>query len=75
LRHAQLRQALDVVEATLLFAPDQVSLWREAGMMHLRQGNVAAAIAALDQFVARAPNSPLRHRTSVLVQDLRRRLT
>jgi regulator of sirC expression with transglutaminase-like and TPR domain len=75
LRHGQLRRALDAVEAALLFAPDQAGLWREAGMMHLRQGSLSAAVAALDQFIARAPNSPLRHRTSVLVQDLRRRLT
>jgi regulator of sirC expression with transglutaminase-like and TPR domain len=74
LRHAQLARAVAAVEAALLFAPDQAPLWREAGMMHLRQGNLPAAIAALEQFVARAPNSQVRHRTCVLLQDLRRRL-
>ena len=44
---------------------------REAGLMHLRQGNLKASVAALEQFVARSPNSPARHRTSVLLQDLR----
>lgn len=71
LRHAELRKALQAVDSMLLFAPDQFGLWREAGLMHLRQGNLKESIAALEQFVARAPNSPARHRTSVLLQDLR----
>lgn len=75
LRHAELGPALQTVETMLLFAPDQIALWREAGLMHLRQGNLRAAIAALEQFVTRAPNSAARHRTSVLLQDLRTRLT
>lgn len=75
LRHAELRRALDTVEAMLLFAPDQLGLWREAGLMYLRQGNLRSSIAALEQFVARSPNSPARHRTSVLLQDLRSKLT
>jgi regulator of sirC expression with transglutaminase-like and TPR domain len=75
LRHAELGPALRTVEAMLLFAPDQVNLWREVGLMHLRQGNLRAAIGGLEQFVTRAPNSPARHRTSVLLQDLRARLS
>jgi regulator of sirC expression with transglutaminase-like and TPR domain len=75
LRHAELRRALETVEAMLLFAPDQIGLWREAGLMHLRQGNIRASITALEQFVARSPNSPARHRTCVLIQDLRQRLS
>jgi regulator of sirC expression with transglutaminase-like and TPR domain len=75
LRHAQLGPALRTVEMMLLFAPDQIALWREAGLMHLRQGNMRAAISALEQFVTRAPNSTTRHRTSVLLQDLRTRLS
>lgn len=74
LRHAELGPALKAVEAVLLFAPDQIALWREAGLMHLRQGNLRAAVAALEQFVARAPNSTARHRASVLLQDLKTRL-
>lgn len=75
LRHAELGPALQTVETMLLFAPDQVALWREAGLMHLRQGNLRAAIAALEQYVARAPNSATRHRTCVLLQDLKARLS
>lgn len=75
LRHAELGPALKAVEAMLLFAPDQVALWREAGLMHLRQGNLRSAIVALEQFVSRAPNSMARHRASVLLQDLKTRLS
>ncbi len=75
LRHAELGPALQTVETMLLFAPDQIGLWREAGLMHLRQGNLRAAVAALEQFVTKAPNSATRHRTSVLLQDLKTRLT
>jgi regulator of sirC expression with transglutaminase-like and TPR domain len=75
LRHAELALALRTVEEMLLFAPDEIALWREAGLMQLRQGNLRASIAALEQFVTRAPNSAARHRTCVLLEDLRTRLT
>lgn len=74
LRAGRLAEALRIVEGMLLFAPDSVLLWREAGMIHLRLDNLRAAIAALEQYVARAPNSPTRHRTSVLLQELHGRL-
>jgi regulator of sirC expression with transglutaminase-like and TPR domain len=74
LRLGQLRRAAEAVEAMLLFAPDQINLWRESGLMQLRQGNLAAAVAALEEFVRRAPNSTARHRTSALLQELRERL-
>ncbi len=75
LRHAQLQRAAQAVESMLLFAPDEIALWREAGLIHLRQGNLKSAIAALEQFLARAPNSTARHRTSALLQELRQKLT
>lgn len=74
LRTAQLAQALDTVEAMLLFAPCQPALWREAGLMHMRLGDKRSAIAALEQFLARTTNTQARHRTSVLLQELRGQL-
>jgi regulator of sirC expression with transglutaminase-like and TPR domain len=74
LTHGQIAQALEIVEAMLLVAPHQVMLWREAGMMQLRLGNLGAAIAALEHFVAQAPNSQTRHRATALLQELRGRL-
>lgn len=75
LRHAELARAAAVLEATLLFAPDEVAMWREVGLIHLRQGEVKKAIAALETFLARAPNSTARHRTSALLQELRKKPT
>ncbi len=75
LRHAQIERAAETAEATLLFAPDELGLWREVGLMHLRQGNLPHAVAALEQFVARSPNTASRHRTSALLQELRQKLT
>jgi regulator of sirC expression with transglutaminase-like and TPR domain len=75
LRQGLVRRATETVEAMLLFAPDHAGLWREYGLMQLRQGNLRAAITALEEFVARSPNSSARHRTSVLLQELREKLT
>ena len=75
LRHGQIQRAVETAEATLLFAPDQLALWREVGLMHMRQGNLRPAVAALEQFVGRSPNTAARHRTSALLQELRQKLT
>jgi len=74
LRLGAVRRAIDSAEATLLFAPEQTALWRELGLMYLRQGDLSPAVKALERFVAQSPNSPSRHRTSVLLQELRSRL-
>lgn len=75
LRCGCIARALAVVEATLLFAPDQPLLWREAGLMHMRLDQLPAAVAALEQFVARTGNPQARRRTVELLQHLRGRLS
>lgn len=74
LRSGRVAEALELVEAVLLFAPEQANLWREAGMMHMRLDNLPAAIAALEQFVARTGNGPAKRRTQLLLQEIRARL-
>ncbi len=73
IREGNVERALRSVEAMLLLAPDQPSLWREAGMMNLHLGRLEPAAAALEAFVARSPSSTARHRASLLLQELRRR--
>ena len=73
LRCGALERAVTVVETTLLFAPDRAPLWREAGLMHLRLGHSAEAVAALEQFVGRTTDSAARCRTLQLLQELRGR--
>ncbi|MDO8607527.1 MAG: tetratricopeptide repeat protein [Phaeospirillum sp.] len=74
LRCGRIDRALDVVEATLLLAPDLALLWREAGMMHMRLNNLGSAVAALEQFIARTPNAQARARTQTLLAELKGRL-
>lgn len=74
LRCGCMARALAVVETTLLFAPDQVALWREAGMMNVRLGHLPAAVVALEQFLIRTENGQAKRRTQELVQELRTRI-
>jgi regulator of sirC expression with transglutaminase-like and TPR domain len=74
LRAGQVEAALAVVEGVLLFAPDQASLWREAGMMHMRLDHMGEAVAALEQFVVRTGNPQARARTQALLAELKGRM-
>lgn len=73
LRLGRLDRALALVEGLLLIAPDLPPLWREAGLMHLRQGNPRGAVAALEQFVIRTSDLPARARALSLMAELKSR--
>lgn len=75
LRGGELARALAVVEATLILVPDRALLWREAGLMHMRLDNLPAAVAALEQFVARTGNGTAKRRTQQLLQEIRGRMS
>lgn len=66
--------ALRVVDRMLLFAPDMMGLWREAGKIQARLGNLSAAIAAFETIVERADSEAVRHDAAAIIQKLRRRL-
>lgn len=74
LHGGRIAEAVAVVDGMLAFAPDQVGLWREAGMMNLRLERMSEAIAALEQFAARTANGAARRRTQQLLHELRARL-
>ncbi len=63
-----------VVETMLMLAPDLAELWREAGLLHSRLGNMRSAAAALEQVVLRAPDGIARHQAAALLQQLRSKL-
>src|SRR5215469_11545026 len=67
-------RAVGVVETMLMLAPDLAELWREAGMLHARLGNMRAAAAALEQFVLRAPEGKARHQAAAMLQQLKAKL-
>ena len=68
------QKALAVVEGMLLFAPGEAELWREAGALHGEIGNLRAAVAALERFMALTRDPATRHQTAQEIQALRRRL-
>lgn len=74
LRHERLREALGAVETTLAMDPGTPGPWREAGLLNARLDNVAAAVAALEEYLRHDGADPARHRTTVLLQELRGRL-
>lgn len=66
--------ALRVVEGMLMFAPGMMPLWREAGVIHARLGNLGAAIEAFQTIVEGADTDSARHDAAAIVQKLRARL-
>lgn len=75
LRQGHLQEALEAVETMLLFAPDAAHLWRESGFLNTRLDNVAAAVASFEEYLRRDVGDKARYRTSVLLQELRGRLS
>ncbi len=74
LQTSRVEPALRVVEDMLLFAPDEVILWREAAMLHASLGNLRAAITALQTFQDLATDAAARHDAALLLQQLRSKL-
>ena len=67
-------RAVMVAETMLMLAPDLAELWREAGLLHARLGNMRSAAAALEQVILRAPDGMARHQAAALLQQLRSKL-
>ena len=74
LRREKIHEALASVEASLLFAPGEAALWREAGLLNARLDNVEAAVSALEEYMRRGDGEPGHYSTSVMLQQLRGRL-
>jgi regulator of sirC expression with transglutaminase-like and TPR domain len=67
-------KAAAVLDGMLLFAPTEVELWREAGVLHAQAGNLRAAMAALEHYLVIARDPAARHGAAQLLQSLRHRL-
>ena len=74
LQAGRYERALGVVDTMLMLAPDNIELWQEAGLLHARQGNIRAAMNALEEFVARAPDGTGRHQAAAILQQLKAKL-
>ncbi len=75
LRCELLEDALGVLETMLLFAPDVGRLWREVGLLNARLGNIEAAVASLEEYLRLNTGDTARYRASILLQELRGRLS
>jgi regulator of sirC expression with transglutaminase-like and TPR domain len=74
LRGERLYDAVETIEAMLLFAPASTELWREAGLLHARLDHVKDAVAALEEYMRQSGGDNARYNTSILLQELRTRL-
>jgi len=63
--------ALQILEDLLLLAPDEPSLWHEAGLLNAQTGNLTAAIKALEHVLTLGLSSQDAHRTATLLQRLK----
>ncbi|HZS83131.1 MAG TPA: transglutaminase-like domain-containing protein [Stellaceae bacterium] len=70
----QIAKALAILDGMLLFAPDHAALWREAALLRAHLGNYRAAIAALEEFLAREAAPAARHQAARLLQQFKTRL-
>ena len=66
--------ALRALQGMLLFAPGEIALWHEAGLLQVHLGQVGAAIDSFDRALALTEDPALRHRLAVMIQEARRRL-
>jgi regulator of sirC expression with transglutaminase-like and TPR domain len=74
LQMGQHERALSAIETMQCLAPDLPELFYEAGAVQAQLGNLLAAIASFEAFVAGAPDGAARHRVAALIQQLKARL-
>jgi regulator of sirC expression with transglutaminase-like and TPR domain len=63
-----------VVTRMLMIAPEQTSLWWEAGLLNAHAGQLQAAIDAIEQFMTLETQPQARHEAVTLLQKLRGQL-
>jgi len=70
IQEGDLDKAAAVLERMLLMAPKHAPLYREAGLIQARLGNLSAARAVLERFLEISDNDGQRHHVARLIQDL-----
>lgn len=74
IRDGRLADAAGVLDRMLLFAPEQAPLWREAGLIHARLGNLRHAANALEAYLDLGTASDERRQVAQLLQEVKSRL-
>jgi regulator of sirC expression with transglutaminase-like and TPR domain len=70
IQEGDLEKASAALDRMLLIAPKHAPLYREAGLIQARLGNLNAARAALERFLEISDNDSQRHHVARLIQDL-----
>jgi len=70
----KLDAAAEAIERMLMIAPRSPQLWRDAGLVQARLGNLRRAIAALETYRELSPSDAARHRAASMIQELNRQL-
>jgi regulator of sirC expression with transglutaminase-like and TPR domain len=70
IQEGDLEKAAAALERMLLIAPKHAPLYREAGLIQARLGNLSAARGALERFLEISDNDGQRHHVARLIQDL-----
>jgi regulator of sirC expression with transglutaminase-like and TPR domain len=74
LQTGQHERALAVIATMQFLAPELAALWYEAGAVEAQLGNLRAAIASFETFLARTSDGAARHQAAALLQRLRSHL-
>ena len=71
----RLEEAASLLDIALRIAPEEPSLWRECGLLNARLDNVQLAVDALEKYLRLGTGEASRYNTTILLQELRGRLT
>ena len=71
----RLEEAASLLDIALRIAPEEPSLWRECGLLNARLDNVQLAVDALEEYLRLGTGEASRYNTTILLQELRGRLT
>ena len=74
MQRGELSAAADTVDLMLMIAPEAGHLWREAGIVNARLERFASAVAALEEYLKRAPGEENGYEASLLLQELKAKL-
>lgn len=74
LARGQLQAAAEAVESMLLLDPGNAGLWREAGVIYMRAGQLKRSVAAFEGFISNADDGPDKDKISRVICELRDRL-
>jgi regulator of sirC expression with transglutaminase-like and TPR domain len=75
LRAKRLEDAALVLDLALRIAPEEPTLWRECGLLNARLDRIQAAVDALEEYLRLGAGEQARYNTTILLQELRTRLT